>query len=1078
MARVAEVGGRALVKLAVCCLFSTWMVLAEAREAQSDQLVSFDIPQQRADLALTMFAEQADLTLLFPVEGVCDITANRLVGKFRVETAIDVLLAGTNLKPTFSNGVTLSIAVENQPGTGGKEMKGNRKAGMGAVLATLVSVSATAQEQTASATDAGILEEVVVTGSRIAQRDYVSNSPITTVNEDVIAESGATSLEEVLAEMPQFGVGSGTTTTGFFASGQAMLNLRGLGLFRNLILMDGRRTQPSNSQQVVDINMIPKAVIQNIEVISGGASAVYGSDAIAGVVNFIVKRDFEGVQIDTQYNETQNYDGSLIDVSLTVGGNFLADKGNAFFSLSHTDRGAVNSHDIDFLQQDPGQGDLRTGQGTYNPGINGPSQAAIDAVFGNYGVAADTVPPNSFLGFNEDSSLFAATNGLANFQGGFGLRGAGDQVHYTQVASVSQTPLDRYTVFSRGTFEIAPQVEFFAQGHFARVNTTTQAEAGNTTLTIPVTHPEIPTDLVTLLASRADPLAQLLLEKRFFAIGPRQNKRTFDIFQIQAGLTGQLDIIDGGWELYGSHGLTDVTTKSANSVIKTALQEILNARDGGASLCDGGYNPFGLSVVSPDCHGFMAANLFQRTTLTQDIVEANVQGRIMNLPAGEARFASGVSYRKNKYEFSPDRDITLGTTVGVIRAGPSSGSTNVTELYTELLVPLLADVSGVRNLDMNVAYRYSDYNLAGGVHTYKVDLSWMPSDSLRFRGGYQRAVRAPNVGELFIAPSSDFASIGEVANGDGDPCVASNAKGDPQIEALCVAQGVPAELIDNFVNVQNEIVSTRVGNLLLTPESADTYTVGVVYQSPFKSEALGDFVLSVDYYDIFIDDVIGVTTGGRVLDKCFNKDGSNPALSPDDFNCQVLTRNPATGRLINVLEPTVNLAAIKTTGVDFQFEWGRDMGPSDARISVSLIISHLLEYEVQATEGAGFDDFKGTVSTATRGRIGSLPEWKANTRFLYERGPWSAGLRWKFIDSMRSLSTVTNPNSTTPGTDSSHIFDVFGNWRLNDMLLLNAGVNNVADTDPPVVDGIPGRTEPSTYEILGRTFYVGARVNF
>ncbi len=950
-----------------------------------------------------------------------------------------------------------------------------KKAGFGAVVAALFGVTAVAQDPT----DANrTLEEVVVTGSRIVQRDYVSNSPITTIGEEYINESGATTLEEILAEMPQFGIGSGTTTTGFFASGQATLNLRGLGPYRNLVLMDGRRMQPSNSQQVVDINMIPKAVIQNVEVISGGASAVYGSDAIAGVVNFIVKRDFEGVQIDTQYNDSQFYGGATTDISFTVGGNFLADKGNAFLSLSHTDRGSVNSHDIDFVRKDLGQGDLRSGQGTYNPGVNGPSQIALDSLFDSYGISAGAVSPGTFLSFNEDNSLFGATDGLANFNGGFGLRASGDQVTYTEIASLSQTPLERYTLFSRGTYASSPDVEFFAQGHFARVDTVTQAEAGNTLLTIPVTHPGIPTDLSTLLASRADPTGPVLLEKRFFGIGPRQFKRTFDIFQVQAGLTGQLDKIDGGWEFYGSHGSTEVRSTSANAVIRTALADILNAADGGASICDGGYNPFGLSAVSNDCRNYIAADLFQQTVLTQDSVELNLQGRITELPAGEMRFASGISYRSNDYEFNPDRDITNGTAVGIISAGASAGSTDVAEIYTELLIPLLADVTGFQSFDMNIAYRYSDYKLAGGVDTYKTDLSWAPVDSVRIRGGYQRAVRAPNVGELFIAPSSDFASIGEIGNGDGDPCAASNAQGDAQIEGLCVDQGVPAALINTFVNVQNEIESTRVGNKLLQPESADTYTLGVVFQPAFESAALSDLVISIDYYDIAIDGVIGVTTGGRVLDKCFNKDGSNPAYDVNNFNCQLLVRNTATGRLDNVLEPTVNLAAIKTQGVDVQFDWGMDVGSSNARVSVNSIISHLLEYEIEAAEGAGFDDYKGTVGPATRGRIGSLPEWKANTQFRYERGEWAGGLRWKFIDEMRSLSTVTNPNSTTLGTDSSHIFDLFGSWRMNDTLVVNAGIGNLADTAPPVVDGVPGRTEPSTYEILGRTFYVGARVNF
>jgi len=1078
---------RAALRMLCVATLAFLTFAAGVSTASADGVKTFNIEQQTLSSALNEFARQSDRQILFSADIVRSKKARSIKGDLEPEAALRLLLKGTGLifRVTPDNTILVEAA-----GAGGDtanvpvSSQSVRVAQAGGVTsASRSTTAATVSAEEASGREP--IGEVTVTGSRIAQRDYSANSPITTLSAAAINSTGAVTLESALDTFPQFTVGSGPTTTGFFASGQATLNMRGLGSVRNLVLLDGRRIQPSNSQQVVDINTIPKALIESVEIITGGASAVYGSDAIAGVVNFKTRKNFQGIQLDAQVSPTQHYGGMPKDFALTAGGNFGDNRGNAVVSISYTQRGPIGFLDLPFYRTWAGAGDFRTGEGTYNPAANRPSQTAINNVFGSYGVAAP--PASSFLGFNSDGTLFAATNGLGNYKGGLGLQPStsGTSIAYTNISSIVQTPLDRYTAFARATYEITPDIEGFVQAQFVDYKSQTVAEAGNTTLSIPVTNPFIPADLATLLASRANPNAAFSLEKRFYEAGPRIFNRKFDTYQVIGGLSGSLSIVDGTWEAYASHGSMNVTQTNPGSVIGSALTTLLNASDGGASICSGGYNPFGLTTLSPQCRTYLTRVPLQTTNLTQDVAEANVQGHIIDLPAGGLRFAVGLDYIGDKFDYSPDGDIALGTIVGVPQSGASSGSTHVIEGYAELLVPVLADLPLVRKFDVDLAYRRSKYNLSGSVNTYKADANWTVVPAFRLRGGYQRAVRAPNVGELFTAPTAGFAGIGEITAGGGDPCASNSSArtgaNAAQIQALCVAQGVPAGLIGSFTNAQNEIPSTNVGNVDLKPESADTYTVGAVLNAPSDRPLLSGLQLSVDYYNISIEGVVGVISGLQSLNKCYNLDGSNPTYSASNFYCGLMTRDTTTGSLTSVLQRTLNLGSYKTSGVDLQADWrvGLDafgLSPSAGSVGFNSVVSRLVSFKVQNQPGGAFADYSNTVGASTNGGIGSLPNWKTTTSASYQLGSWTAGLRWRFIGRMRSLAKVSNPNSTTPDTPSNSLFDLFGNWSVNDHLSVNGGVNNLLDRDPPIMGGVAGTTEPSTYDILGRTFYVAARV--
>ncbi|MCW5573621.1 MAG: TonB-dependent receptor [Steroidobacteraceae bacterium] len=953
---------------------------------------------------------------------------------------------------------------------------------------------ATAVGDAASATQLEPLQEVAITGSRIVRKDYEANSPITSVSADAIEATGAVTVEAALNQLPQFAIGANQTNAGFGGTGQASLNLRGLGVTRNLVLLDGRRLQPSDVLGWVDVNTLPPALIGNVEIITGGASAVYGSDAIAGVVNLQVDSRFEGVRFDTQYNVyEENGDGGTLDASITAGGHFANDRGHGILSLSYTDRQDVGYMSREFFRAARGGTDFRLPTGIYRPNVgspaNLPSQVAVDEVFGRYGADAGRVPNTAVLGYNDDGTLFAASNGPFNYRGPDGLLfDTGTQLNNLNQFSRLQVPLTRYSAFGRASYEVAPSVSAFAQVYYTTYDSLVNAEAGNDAFSVPVSNPWIPADLAQLLASRNDPTAPFRFEKRFQEeAGPRNFDRTFDTFQFLAGFEGRIDRIEGSWEVYGSRGNTRKIERNQGSVLVDSLKALLNAPDGGVSLCEGGYNPFGLTQLSADCRNFLVATPISQTDLEQDIVEANLQGRLFALPAGDLRFATGLGYRKNSYTYLPDQDLARGNVVGVFRTGASRGDTDVVEAFAELLVPVVRDVFLAKAIDLDVAYRYSDYNLAGGVDTYKADFSWTLIDPVRLRGGYQHAVRAPSVGELFVAPNVSIPGIGTVASGNGDPChYQSQARTGPDaaaVRTLCVQQGIAAAAIDNFANPQQEILATTSGNQALAPESGDTYTFGVVWSSPFDGELLSRLQLALDWYDIEIEDVIGTIGAAQVLPKCFNQDGSNPTLAADNFFCSLIARDPATGWFANVNQPTLNLGGYRTTGLDFQVDWSFGLGAIGlddrfGRIALNSVISYVDRFEVQLQKNSARLDYAGTVGTPSVTLPGSIPSWKAATRLQYDVGNVGLGLKWRYLDGMRNASKVTNPASTVPDVAAFNYFDLYGQWRVSDLLSLRGGVNNATDEAPPIVGTTPGSTQSSTYDIYGRQYYLALQFNF
>ncbi|HEY5711558.1 MAG TPA: TonB-dependent receptor [Allosphingosinicella sp.] len=958
--------------------------------------------------------------------------------------------------------------------------------------------SAATQDETRQNAPVGEGEaSIVVTGSRIARQDFVATSPIITVAQETLSRTPSVNVEATLNQLPQFVQGQNQSAIGAVANGgRASLNLRGLGETRNLILLNGRRLPLSNAFAVVDVNLIPPNIVENVETISGGASAVYGSDAISGVVNFITRRNFEGIQLDARVGSSFRGDAGTRNFGLLGGVGTRDDRGRFLLSMSYSDRETV------FGWARPeffSQGVLSSfiAQGTFIPSAtNLPSQAVVNAVFAQYGVAPGTVLNSRNLGSNDDRTLFAqigATNYRGPTTGLFSTLGGIVRQPVTMQEYIVQ-PMHRLNIFASGEYEITDNITAYAQILHTDSQVTGQVGWSPTLfvapITVPVTNPFIPNDLRTILASRPNPTAPFTINQRFVGFEDRKFISDFNVTQYIFGLRGQLGVSDWTWDIYGSHDSMDLVETQDAALLLSRLQPLLNAADGGASLCAGGFNPFGLANatnISAACRDYVETETHDYTETNQDIVEANVTGRLFTLPGGDVRFSATGTYRRNEFEYDPDPSRENSDVIGTLASVPSQGTTNVKEFGLELLVPLLRDTPFAHRLEFNFGYRISDYNISGTVHTYRAEVSWAPIRALLFRGGYERATRAPNIGELFSTAQTGQVQFGSPPSG-GDPCDTRSAArlgaNAAQVRTLCIATGVPLPIVDTFQYTTVAIASATSGSTALTPETADTFTAGAVLTAPSQSPWLSGLSVSVDFYDIRIEDVISQVSAVTTLNKCYNLDGSNPNYDPTNEFCTLISRD-ATGGIRIVLTPYLNLGGLRTRGIDLQADWRLNLENTfgvPGRLHLNAVVNFLDSYRVQILPGSAFVEYRGTIDgtqAAVTPPVGlPLPKSKIFANATYEVGPASINLRWRHLPSMRDVTSVTRPTSPAPGVPSYDIFDLTAHWDVDEHFRLALGVTNLFDTDPPIVGGTLGQTQPGTYDIIGRSFYVAGTLRF
>ncbi len=804
---------------------------------------------------------------------------------------------------------------------------------------------------------------MTVTGSRILRRDFEAASPILTVERRMFEQSGTVGIESVLNQLPQF-VPASTQflTNDVFPSamntpGIATLNLRGLATNRTLVLIDGRRAQPANSTLVIDMNSIPSSAIEKVEIITGGASATYGADAMGGVTNFKLRDRFEGATVEARGGITEAGDGAETQVSTLFGANVGDGRGNVMFGLEWTRRHAADVFGRPFFEDsltDPGAPTtaIRIDYTGYEPNASAgglPSQAAVNALFPQR-PAGTNVSRSTFFYVNRDGTLFKDLNALGykgEFNEKFKLQPNG-VLGENNLAELVSSPMDRYSLLGRAHYAVTDKTRLIGQAMFATTEVRSVAQTaganGGFAASIPrdADHP-VPPELAALLDSRGAntysttefdtqtglPIvltgidANWRLGRPLDFLPPRQLKNSSSVFQVLAGLEGELPVRDWTWEAYATHG----ESKTDNGYIGFASLEryravVQSANYGkgfsqtgpgqAQATCTSGLPIFEQFEVSQDCIDAITANIADRTRLTQEIVEANFQGAVADLPAGELRSALGASYRRNEFEFRPDAtretNSIIDIPISTFTAANVMGSTYAAEVYGELLIPLLKNRPFAHSLELELGGRYSHYDTASEVPAYKALFSWAPLPSLRFRGGFQLANRAPNTNELFLSPSNTLVTLR-----GPEPCridtrdVNGNRPDNPhraQVQALCSAIiGTGSSTFDDNPDAYTADgrpdggeVERRSGNPDVNSEEGRTWTIGAVFRSPFQHAFARQFTLAVDWYQARITQAISQVSAQTTYDLCFNRDGmSNPTYSLDDPNgmCRRIVRDPS-----------------------------------------------------------------------------------------------------------------------------------------------------------------------------------------
>ena len=1047
------------------------------------------------------------------------------------------------------------------------------------------------------------VKEVVVTGSRIARRDFTSNSPIVTVNSEQFKNTANVAVEATLNKLPQFvpdqnmtgGANSGDVQpTANHSVGISTLSLRGLGPNRNLVLEDGRRLTPSNGEMVVDVNSIPTAMIDHVEVITGGASAVYGADAVAGVVNFVMKKNFQGLDLDAQYGITQAGDGQEFKVSAFMGANFADDKGNITLGLEHYTRAPALQSNRDFYTKGwsdpsvPSNEFFFTGNSFQPDATNAPSQAAVNSLFTQGFVPAS----NQAYYFNTDGSVFTGASnafapGVAGAAGAYrynGPIGGNSGTYYlttfdvfngngspttpgtAQVLKTEQTnfyvtaPVNRYAMYGDAHYDITPDLTAYIRGNFASSHTSTILFSTpfitGWAVNIPrdASHPISP-ELATLLDSRANPAAPWELQiipgaNSWFP--PRSTVDDTMVWQMTAGLKGTVPHTDFTWDLYGSHGQSTDYAQSNGAASLERYVALLSSPNYGAGqtlTSNGGppNNGFGVASVhctsgfystifeggspSKDCVDAITATLQNRSLTEQSIVEFNTQGGLFNLPAGQIRVSLGASYRDVYEKYTPDilqsTSSFLDQVAGVYPTSYLNASTSAREGFGELLVPLLANLPMVKALNLELGARYSTYTAddhindvhfsPSGGWTYKIQGDWAITDWARLRGGYNLAVRSPNLGELFLQNQEEYAQGAFTAY--GDPCSllatapfganpAANAKGAAGAagaKAICSAlMGGGAPVYYGQVQAPGAATAfgfvNQDGNPNLSPEKARTWTAGLVLTSPWHGPLLDRFRASIDYYKIGISDAIETEAVDDVQSACLSQDGSSAAAvaaAVASAACAKVFRNTGTGAQGPTGIQYKNLAAINTSGFDVQIDWGADLADMGLKsvpgaVQLSVLVNYLNYINTQSSPGAPVQHWAGTLGPNLTGLNAGAFKYKTNTSLTYIVGPATIGLDWRFLPHIHSASYA---GSTTcagcfQDTKAFHVFDLITTYTLKKNYTLRFGVDNLFDAQPPTtgaqnanfpiynaIDG-QGITNESLYDSLGRRFYVGLNAKF
>lgn len=917
--------------------------------------------------------------------------------------------------------------------------------------------------QQASSIDDDTIEEIIVTGTRIKRRDFNTVSPLTTINTEDIAFTGQSTIEETLNQMPQVMPGFGRTTN-FQGDGTSAVDLRGLGPGRSLVLLNGRRVAPTGIGNAVDLNNIPQSLIERVEIITGGASAVYGSDAVAGVVNLITKDEYSGFGVEAGMSMAEPGDAETYDFSLAYGHNFAGGRGNITAYTNILERKHLYAADREFTRiqyWDDWDGNLVADGSSRIPGgrIFYPP---VD--FGN-GPATVT--------FNPDGTPreFVSPDDWYNYLDG----------NYLQL------PLSRLALGVMGHYELSQRFEAYLEAGFISNSAVISREPVflNSYAEINLDNPVLTPEAQQLFADNytcAPNLACVYLSRRLSEVGVRRDEYDREYSRIVAGFRGEL------WKDWEFDGWITYTTESSaeamhNFASKSRLLQGLQVDPVNNECFDpsGGCVPlniFGEGNLSAEGVAFIGLTNFENVTeRTNKLASVFVSGSPIDTWAGSLDMAVGVEWRSDSIYFEVADGFSTGDVLGSASDSSASGTEEVLEVYAEAVVPLASDRAWARYLGLEVGGRYSENKNAGGVWTYKAGGEWQPLDSLRFRAMKQRSVRAPNNYELFQKKRFIPKKLGP--NTSRDWCSASRDPVGNGFREKCILQGLPADQVGIWEATANyPFVLILGGNPNLVPEVAETWTVGAV----ISPSLLPNWTFTIDYFALEVADTIGAIDAGLI---CFDPKNTSHVF------CENFRRD-GTGNVDQVTQLTSNRGLLETTGIDTQIQYSADLpgffnvGDHSADITLNLYWTYMLtnkEQENPVTEVIDCAGYFGWPCPAN-----TYPGNRVTGNIHYASGSLGLHLTWRWIDGTDNAAPfrseeiygVPDPDLAVPNVSDKHYFDLGLSYTFNDHLTARFGVNNLLDNDPPqMADTVSGiNTDTALYDAFGRSYYLNLSAQF
>ncbi len=953
----------------------------------------------------------------------------------------------------------------------------------GIILATSLPTS-TIQAQSVQES---VLEEITITGTRISRPNFEQSAPVVTVTQTELRRFATPDLGLILSELPAIGA-TGTLTGNTAAAGGnnevagvSSVDLRRLGLNRTLVLVDGRRhvAAVAGSSQV-DLSTIPTALIERVDVVTGGASAVYGSDAVSGVVNVLLKDDFEGFEVTATYADSaESVNNENLSVNLAAGFNFAGGKGNiAVFggsdqieqTLARDIRQFSNFGTIvnpDDTGENDGIADRLLVPNVLSERINS------NTVINPFGGPAGIITFDN-AGIPRDQQLRDGTNSFAfgNFPDGCDFCFGGES------AEDFQPEVDKNYIGFQSSYELTDRIELYGSAKYVETEVIQLFQPifrfGGVSIDVnenPFLDPITRQRLLDAGQQRAT------ISRFFDDLGFRLADNQRELTQFVSGIKGDFNVGENEFTFDVSYvtGESENVRRTPNDLIEdnfvAALDAVVDPATGqivcrsqlpgqpdpasvNGSAC-APFNPFGFGRSSQASRDFISATTIREDVIEQDVLTASITSdtsSFLKLPGGAIDYVFGFEYREESATTVTDPLTQSGVLAGA--ATPNNfGEFDVTEFFTEFSLPLLSGSPFAEELTLGLAYRTADYSHAGDADAWKVDLVWSPVESLRFRGTVGEAVRAPNISEAFDARSPGFFNI-------DDPCDADNIGDDPDRPANCAALGIPAGFQAND-NVSIDIISG--GNPNLTSELSDSFTLGFVWEPTFAQ----GLSMSVDYYDIEISDAIISVSPQDILDNCV---GSSTGLDTDF--CSQITRSAATNDVTLVESGFLNASALTTNGWDVNLDY-RNIELSALGIPGTLDVNLFLNF---LTELDRFEfQTRPDEINVEDGEIGD-PDFQYRLNATYSLDNFSATWTTRFIE--RSFLLDISPNGDIPedqdiafiSSQSTH--DLNLTYQLNDNISIFGGVRNLFDKTPE------GFVNNPLYDIVGRRVSLGVNARF